>query len=209
MKSGKRDLAIDPKEALCNGAKILGPMLVSNGFVFHFRNEGSGSGGKYAWGDFVRKDRRLELHFRHSLGLVRYHVREWKASHEAYMRELGVWTQCRYPGFSETPTDAFYSLAHDLQFAGDFLSGRGDRVKKASAMEKIDASSREAEYMAASVGDARKRGELRSCFRRSLYSDVITLARALKFPDLMTQSEKKMVEIARKRTKPLYRPRCG
>lgn len=90
MSSGKREIAIDPKEALCDGAKILSPMLTSNGFAFHFRSKESGSGGKSVWGEFVRKDRRLELHFRHSLGLVRYHVRKWNASHEAYMRELGV-----------------------------------------------------------------------------------------------------------------------
>jgi hypothetical protein len=116
------------------------------------------------------------------------------------MRELGVWTQCRYPGFSENPIGAFHDLAHDLQFAGDFLSGRGDSLKKASAMETINASSRKAEPMAAYVGDTRKRDRLRSCFRRNLYHDVVKLARALKYPNLMTQSEQKMVEIARKRT---------
>ena len=67
-------------------------------------------------------------------------------------------------------------------------------------MEKIDASSRKAEHMAAWVGDTRKRDELRSCFRRRLYDDVGKLARALKYPNLMTQSEQEMVEIARKRT---------
>jgi hypothetical protein len=129
MSSEKRKITVDPKEALFEGVKIIGPLMASNGFTFHFRDEGSGSGGKFAWGEFVRKDRRLELHFRHSLGLVRYHVRKANASHEAYMRELGVWAQCRYPGFSDNPMDAFHNLAHDLQFAGDFLSGRGESVR--------------------------------------------------------------------------------
>jgi hypothetical protein len=70
-------------------------------------------------------------------------------------------------------------------------------------MEKIDASSHKAELMAAYVGDTRKRDELRSCFRRDLYHDVVELARALKYPNLMTQSERKMVEIARKRASAL------
>jgi hypothetical protein len=148
MSSEKRKITVDPKEALFEGVKIVGPLMASNGFTFHFRDEGSGSGGKFAWGEFVRKDRRLELHFRHSLGLVRYHVRKASVSHEAYMRELGVWAQCRYPGFSDNPMDAFHDLAHDLQFAGDFLSGRGESVGRAFAMEKIDASSRKAEHMA-------------------------------------------------------------
>jgi hypothetical protein len=96
--------------------------------------------------------------------------------------------------------EAFHDLAHDLQFAGDFLSGRGESVKKALAMEKIDASSRKAEHMAGWVGYTRKRDELRSCFRRGLYDDVAKLARTLKYPNLMTQSEQKMVAIARKRS---------
>jgi hypothetical protein len=200
MSSGKREIAIDPKEALCNGATILSPMLTSNGFAFRFRSEGNGSGGKSAWGEFVRKDRRLELHFRHNLGLVRYHVRKWDASHEAYMRELGVWTRCRYPGFSEDPMDAFHDLAHDLKFAEDFLLGRAASLKKAAAMEKISASSRKAQHMADYVGDTRKRDQLRNYFRENLYHEVVELARALTYPNFMTQSEQKMVAIARKRT---------
>jgi hypothetical protein len=98
---------ISPREALLTGAEILGGVLVPNGFEFHLQGEGKGSGGKSAWGESVRNDRRLEFHFRFSLGLVRYHVRRWSASHESYMRELGVWPQCRYPGSSENPADAF------------------------------------------------------------------------------------------------------
>jgi hypothetical protein len=193
-------MPIQPKEALLDGAKILGSILVPNGFEFHFHGEENGSGGKSARGEFVRKDRRIELHFRRSLGRIRYHVRRWSASHESYMRELGTWTECRYPGFSENPIDAFHELAHDLKFAEDFLSGHAARLKQAAAMEKINIGSRKAQQMAGYVGDARKRDELRSCFRQKLYGDVGKLARALKYPNLMTQSEQKMVEIARKRT---------
>ena len=108
---------VDPKEALLDGAKILDPVLLPKGFQFQFRKEGKGSGGNFAWGEFVRKDRRLELHFRQSLGLVRYHVGDQSASHESYMQELGAWDQCRYPGFSEVPAAAFHDLAHDLGVA--------------------------------------------------------------------------------------------
>ena len=69
MNFEKRKITVDPKEALFEGVKIIGPLLASKGFTFHFRDEGSGSGGKFVWGEFARKDRRLELHFRHSLGL--------------------------------------------------------------------------------------------------------------------------------------------
>jgi hypothetical protein len=192
---------ISPREALLTGAEILGRVLVPNGFEFHLQGEEKGSGGMAAWGEFVRNDRRLELHFRYSLGLVRYHVRRWNASHETYMRELGVWSQCRYPGVSEKPVDRFHDLAHDLKFADDFLTGGAASLKRASAMDAIHVDSRKARDMARYVGDVRKRDDLRDSFQEKRYGDVIKLAKELKYPKLMTQSELKMIEIARKRAK--------
>jgi hypothetical protein len=196
-------VVLSAKDALLEGAEILGRILFPNGFKFRFGGEENGSGGKSAWGEFVRKDRRLELHFRRGLGLVRYHIRRWNASHESYMRELEAWPQCRYPGFSEDAIDAFHELAHDLNFAEDFITGRAARLKQAAAMEKISAESRKAQFMAGYVGDTRKREQLRSSFREKRYGDVVNLARALKYPNLMTESERKMVEIAGRKAKTL------
>ena len=67
---------------------------------------------------------------RFNLGLVRYHVRAESASHDYYMRELGVQERCHYPGFSEDPKEAFLGLAHDLAFAGDFLTGTGALLRR-------------------------------------------------------------------------------
>lgn len=108
----------------------------SHGFRFQFREEGRGAGGNFASGEFVCEDRRLELHFRGSLGLVRYHVGDQSASHESYMRELGVWDQRHYPGFSEDPAAAFHDLAHDLGLAHDFLSGPATVLRTAAAKRK-------------------------------------------------------------------------
>jgi hypothetical protein len=83
----------------------------------------------------VRGNRRLELHFRYSLGMVRFHIADQNASHEAYMRELGAWEGCRYPGFSDDPMDAFRNLAHDIAVAEDFLSGTGEVLRIASEKE--------------------------------------------------------------------------
>ena len=100
-------MTIRPKDALLEGTRILERVLGPQGFVFQFGGEDQGSGGNFAWGEFVRESRRLELHFRHDLGLVRYHVDSWSASHETYMRELGLWEQCRYPGFPRTRSNRF------------------------------------------------------------------------------------------------------
>jgi hypothetical protein len=105
-----------PKSALLEGAEILEKVVAAKDFHFQFRGEGKSSGGTFAWGEFVREDRRLELHVRFNLGLVRYHVGTESASHDYYMRELGVRERCHYPGFSEHPKQAFLGLAHDLGF---------------------------------------------------------------------------------------------
>ena len=188
-----------PKEALLDGAKILDAVLLPKGFRFQSRKEGKGSGGNFACGEFVREDRRLELHFRQSLGLVRYHVGDQSAFHESYMRELGGWDQCRYPGFSEDPAAAFHDLAHDLGLADDFLSGSAAVLRTAAATEASDNAAQNKRDMAGYVGDVSERQQLRERFREGSYGQVVALAETLKYPDQMTESERRMVEIARKR----------
>ena len=46
-----------PKDALLEGAKILDLVLLPKGFQFQLREKGRGSGGNFAWGEFVREDR--------------------------------------------------------------------------------------------------------------------------------------------------------
>jgi hypothetical protein len=121
-----------PKDALVDGAKILDLVPLPKGFRFQIGQERKRSGGNFAWGEFVREGRRLELHFRQSLGLVRYHITDRSASHESYMRELGVWDQCRYPGFSSDPAASFHDLAHDLGLADEFLCGSAATLRQAA-----------------------------------------------------------------------------
>lgn len=188
-----------PKHLLTKGVQILEPLLRSSGFRFRFGRSGAGSGGRFASGEFVRKDRRLELHFRYSLGLVRYHVDQESASHESYMRELNVWDQCQYPGFSDNPMDAFAALAHDLSFADDFLDGSGAVLRQAAAKKAANTAAREADLKAGYAGDKRKINQLRQYFREKRYSEVVRLASELKYPDRMSGSERKMIEVAQRR----------
>jgi hypothetical protein len=127
---------VNPAEALREGAAILDEVLVPLGFQFIFGGDGKSSGGPYSQGNFVRGNRRLEVHFRLSLGLVRYHIGAVNASHDAYMSELGVRGKCNYPGYSDDFRDAFRDLAHDLAFAEDFLSGEGTALSRAAATER-------------------------------------------------------------------------
>jgi hypothetical protein len=124
-----------PEETLRAGAAILDPVLKPSGFNFVLQWAGKGSGGQFAFGKYVRGDRFIELHYRHSLGLVTYHLGPDSLDHETYMRSLGIVGQNAYPDFPETPLDSFRSLAKDLErYCGDFLSGDGRQFREFAAM---------------------------------------------------------------------------
>jgi hypothetical protein len=114
-----------PEEVLAAGRGIVEPVMAAHGFVWVAGAEGQSSGGTFASGSFVRGNRCLELNFRHSLGLVAYHLGDRSVDHAAYMRAvLGVNGGNQYPGFSSDPIDGFRHLAHDLEsFCQSFLSG--------------------------------------------------------------------------------------
>ena len=185
-----------PRKLLLEGIRVLEPFFAPRGFHFQFRGEGKGSGGEFAWGEYTRHDRRLQLHFRSTLGLVSYHISDLGASHETYMRQLGVWEQCHFPGFSQGPLLSFANLTHDLSFAEDFLSGSGDVLRMAAANEEAVAKERSDDLMATAVGDTQKIEQLRDRFREDHYDDVVKIAAELTFPDRLSASQRRMIEIA-------------
>ena len=129
----------DPRAILEAGARLLRPVLEPHGFAFVAGDSGRSSGGLFASGEFVRGDRRLELHVRHGLGLVRYHVGEATLDHESYLRYGGHWPKRSYPDFSSDPIQGFAALAKDLAaFFSDFLGDDGRAFRALAAEQKRD-----------------------------------------------------------------------
>lgn len=133
----KRQAPMTPDEWLEAGRRILDPVLEPHGFRFRASESGSGSGGDFSTGAYVRgrfdpfASRRLEVHFRYKLGRVTYSLGRSQLDHETYMRQLGVHTEAAYPGFSEDPIDGFRHLAHDLShYCQDFLRGPGREFQR-------------------------------------------------------------------------------
>jgi hypothetical protein len=81
------------------------------GFKFEFGGAGASSGGQFAFGSYFSAERRLELHYRYSLGLVSYRFGELSIDHVSYMKAvLGSAGGNRYPGFSDQPISPFEGL---------------------------------------------------------------------------------------------------
>jgi hypothetical protein len=138
------DRSAEVHKTLLAGVAILNPVLEPHGFTFKLETSGEGSGGSFASGAYQKEGRRLELHFRYSLGLVTYSIGQDSLDHENYMRLLGVYGQNKYPDFTADPLESFRSLAMDIQnYCQNFTSGDGKdfqalaaKLKKNPAMFK-------------------------------------------------------------------------
>lgn len=122
----------DPKEMIQECCTILDPLLKQQGFQLASVDSGQGSGGPYARAEYQNADRRLEFHYRFSLGLVTYHFGSETISHESYMRAvLGQVGGNKYPGFSDDPREPFLDLKYDLEhYASAFLTGDKQEFEK-------------------------------------------------------------------------------
>jgi hypothetical protein len=118
----------NPEEILLQGSELLKPIFSKHGFIFAVSGTGNSSGGQFASAEFTRGERRFELHFRFSLGMVAYHLGSKSISHEEYMCSvLGKPYLSKYPGFSDDPLDAFCDLRQDLEtHCSEFLEGTND-----------------------------------------------------------------------------------
>lgn len=154
----------DRPEVLQSGADILAPILVPHGFRFALVASGGSSGGAFAHGEFTRDDRRLELHFRSSLGLVVYHIGSLSLAHDDYLRALlGRSRGGHYPGTSEKPLAEFEALRQDLiEHCSDFVSGARERfcqcVERHRQYERLSPFQK-MEYGAAKPGCSSERAD--------------------------------------------------
>ena len=113
-----------PETQLEAGAAILAKFLAGYGFQFRVEETDRGSGGPFARGAFLKGDRRLELHYRWSLGLVSYTVGNTRVAHEDFARARASDGRGVYSGFFSEPLDDFRALLADLEaFGSPFLSG--------------------------------------------------------------------------------------
>lgn len=110
-------------------------MLGPAGFEFIETDDGAGNGGTFASGEFLRGDRRLELHVHSSLALVRYHFGDTSLAHDDLVRGVraleAIAAEGQYPGFSNDPMAGFRHLRHDLELFGDIFLRSGAKAFRA------------------------------------------------------------------------------
>ncbi|QQS52457.1 MAG: hypothetical protein IPM71_06910 [Bacteroidota bacterium] len=191
---------LKPEQLLINGAEILSTYLSSLDFKFKLIETGHGSGGDFAHGQFINEDKTIDLHFRWSLGLVSYKINDLILSHEDYIDLVDKHGQNKYPNFSDDPLDAFRCLLIDLKdLLNDFTENnaiifRQKASDKIIDLNKIRDSKNNSDKKIYS-GDQRIIDQIRIEFKAGNFLQVDKLKYQIQYPDLLTATEKKLLEI--------------
>jgi hypothetical protein len=191
----------EPREQLQAGIEVLNPFLNHVGYQFQFEQDGTGSGGHYAYGRFINGDRSIELHQRWGLGIVNYQIGDLAIDHSSYLAGLGVDRDSHYLWLRlELGIERYNGLLQDLQeFCDDFLTGDADQWRKIAMAhaeaEKADQFHREL----GCVGDERKIQQAREAFRIKEYARVVKLLESVESPDALSEPQQNMLELSRNR----------
>ncbi len=193
-----------PEQNLLEGIKILSTYLEPLGFQFKFLGKRQSSGGNFAFGEFVCGDRKIELHYRYSLGLVSYQVSSLILGHEHYIDLLDKHGKNKYPNFSDESMEAFKCLKFDLEnLLQDFAENNANIFREKAPTKiiefKINQEIKKEANKKIDSGDQKIIEEAKIEFKKGNYLEVQKFKLQIKYPELMTKAEKKLFEINDKR----------
>jgi len=194
-------MPLTAKQELEHGASLLVPLLGPYGFVFAIESFGNSSGGPYAVGKFTCGSRSIWLHHRQGLGHVAYQIDGLSLEHEQYLSALGVAKQSRFLWLPKEIGDERYtSLRLDIErFLSEFLTGSAEVFLQAAKELAEKLALENLRYTAELYGDIEKRQAAREAFRQKRYAEVIKIIDSIRFPQLLTASERMFADIARRR----------
>ncbi len=150
--------------------------------------------GTYYSARFARPPRSVEFTHLYSLGPVTYAIGEFFVEHTCYMKALGV--TARYPSFENDSVSGYSAWLHDLQtLRSSFFTGP-EQDRQQFANDTRDLNYRTAQEL-------RLKAQAWKLFFRGRYHEVVLLESHIRFPDLLSESERQLFALARKRKKKL------
>jgi hypothetical protein len=188
------------------GLSQLNPFFAFRGFLLSRGKPDSDKPGTSYSARFSCSPRTVELNHLYSLGPVIYSIREFSVEHTFYISELGLTNAAQFPCYVDDSISGYPALLHDLEnlrlpfFAGpedDFIA-IAKRYMKAQQQQHEDGT-RNLTYH--STREQRLKARARELFREGRFEDVVHIEAEIRFPALLTDSERKIFSLARKKAK--------
>jgi hypothetical protein len=180
------------------------PFFASRGFSLIRKEPDTDKEGTSYSARFICSPRSVELNHLYSLGPVIYSIRKFSVEHTSYIQALVLTTAAQFPCFGDDSISGYPALLHDLEnllssfFVGsedDFIAIAKTYMQAQQQQQEIDR--RKLTYHA--TGEDRLKVQARELFREGRYSEVVRIEAQIRFPDLLTDSERKIFALARKR----------
>ena len=153
---------------------------------------------------FLRSPRSVELNHLYSLGPVIYSIREFSVEHFFYINALGASSTAQFPCFVDDSVSGYPALLHDLKhlLSSFFVCPEEDFIAIAEQYrqgqhQQHENDSRDLTYHA--TGEDRLKARARELFRQGRYDEVLQIEAQIRFPELLTESERKVFNLARNR----------
>jgi hypothetical protein len=192
------------KEDFEFGLAQVAPFFDSLGFLLSRGEPYTDKAGTSYSARFIRPPRSVELNHLYSLGPVIYSIREFSVEHSFYVKALGASSAARFPCFEDDSVSGYPALLHDLQhlLSSFFVCPEEDFIAIAERylqgqQQQHEDDSRDLTYHA--TGEDRLKARAHKLFREGRYEEVLQIESKIKFPELLTPSERQIFTLAKKR----------
>ena len=186
------------------GMAQVAPFFDSLGFLLSRGKPYTDKAGTSYSARFIRPSRSVELNYLYSLGPVTYSIREFSVEHSFYIKALGSSSAARFPCFVDDSVSGYPALLHDLQhlLSSFFVCPEEEFIAIAERymqgqQQQHEDDSRVLTYH--STGEDRLKARARELFREGRYEEVLQIESKIKFPELLTPSERRLFTLAKKR----------
>jgi hypothetical protein len=187
------------------GLELLIPFFASHGYVLTRQQPYRDRSVLYS-ARFELPPRSVELHHEFSLGRVIYRMRDHYIEHTPYLQALGVASTAHYPSYEDDSRAGYPVLLHDLQtLLTPFFNCTSEEFA-GSASHFMQRAQREliAEERRLAYGgslEERAKARARVLFFEKRYDEVCQIESQIRFPDFLTDPERQLFALARKRLK--------
>lgn len=188
------------------GLSQLIPFFHSRGFSLSRSDPYIDKSGTSYSARFLRDPRSVDLSHLYSLGPVTYSIREFSVEHTFYIQALHLTAAARFPCYADDSLLGYPALLHDLEnlLCPFFVGPEADFIRIAkqymqAQQQQHEDDSRDLTYYA--TGEGRLKARARELFRQGRYDEVVQIESQIRFPELVTASERQFFALARKRSR--------